>query len=84
MEVRNELRYTKDHEWLRVEGGEGVVGITDFAQAVEPTRGDIGVMGIRYGTPRSDTEKAAHPALLNDAAERVRQYILSLMSESAQ
>ena len=24
--------YTKDHEWIRVEGGEGVVGITDFAQ----------------------------------------------------
>jgi len=26
------LRYTKEHEWLRVEGQEGVVGITDFAQ----------------------------------------------------
>jgi len=24
--------YTKDHEWIRVEGGQGVVGITDFAQ----------------------------------------------------
>jgi glycine cleavage system H protein len=28
----NELRYTKDHEWIKVEGDEGVVGITDFAQ----------------------------------------------------
>ena len=26
------VRYTKEHEWLRVEGQEGVVGITDFAQ----------------------------------------------------
>ena len=26
------LRYTKEHEWLRLEGQEGVVGITDFAQ----------------------------------------------------
>lgn len=26
------LRYSKDHEWVRMEGGEGVVGITDFAQ----------------------------------------------------
>ena len=26
------LRYTKEHEWLRLEGEEGVVGITDFAQ----------------------------------------------------
>ncbi|HLK12059.1 MAG TPA: glycine cleavage system protein GcvH [Candidatus Binatia bacterium] len=32
MRVPEELRYTKDHEWLRMEGGEGVVGITDFAQ----------------------------------------------------
>ncbi|CAM3808546.1 MULTISPECIES: glycine cleavage system protein GcvH [Sphingobacterium] len=27
-----ELKYTKDHEWIRVEGDEAVVGITDFAQ----------------------------------------------------
>jgi glycine cleavage system H protein len=27
-----ELRYTKDHEWVRIEGDEAVVGITDFAQ----------------------------------------------------
>lgn len=27
------LRYTKDHEWILVEGGTGTVGITDFAQA---------------------------------------------------
>jgi glycine cleavage system H protein len=28
----NEFRYTKEHEWVKVEGGEAVVGITDFAQ----------------------------------------------------
>jgi glycine cleavage system H protein len=26
------VRYTKDHEWIRLEGGVGVVGITDYAQ----------------------------------------------------
>jgi len=26
------LRYTKDHEWVRVEGDKGIVGITDYAQ----------------------------------------------------
>ena len=26
------LRYTKDHEWVRVEGDRGTVGITDYAQ----------------------------------------------------
>lgn len=27
-----DLKYTKDHEWVRVEGDTGTVGITDFAQ----------------------------------------------------
>jgi glycine cleavage system H protein len=27
-----EFRYTKEHEWIKVEGNEGTVGITDFAQ----------------------------------------------------
>ncbi len=27
-----ELKYTKDHEWVRVEGDEAIIGITDFAQ----------------------------------------------------
>jgi glycine cleavage system H protein len=27
------LQYTKDHEWICVTGDEGVIGITDFAQA---------------------------------------------------
>ncbi len=32
MEFPSELRYSREHEWLRFEGDEGVVGITDFAQ----------------------------------------------------
>ena len=27
-----DLKYTKEHEWIRVEGSTGVIGITDFAQ----------------------------------------------------
>lgn len=27
-----DLKYTKDHEWIRVDGTTGIVGITDFAQ----------------------------------------------------
>jgi len=27
-----ELKYTKDHEWIRVEGSEAYIGITEFAQ----------------------------------------------------
>lgn len=32
MEIRAGLRYTRDHEWIRLEGDEGVIGITDYAQ----------------------------------------------------
>jgi len=30
--IKDELRYTKEHEWLGVEGEVATVGITDFAQ----------------------------------------------------
>jgi glycine cleavage system H protein len=28
----NDFRYTKEHEWIKIEGDEAVVGVTDFAQ----------------------------------------------------
>ncbi len=33
MNVPAELKYTKEHEWIRVEGDEAVIGITDYAQS---------------------------------------------------
>ena len=32
MEFPEELKYTKDHEWLRIEGDNAYVGVTEFAQ----------------------------------------------------
>jgi glycine cleavage system H protein len=32
MNFPSELKYTKDHEWVKIEGSEAVIGITDFAQ----------------------------------------------------
>ena len=32
MNVPENLLYTKDHEWIRIEGDTGYIGITDFAQ----------------------------------------------------
>lgn len=32
MSIPSELKYTKEHEWIRVEGNIGVIGITDYAQ----------------------------------------------------
>ena len=55
------LRYTRDHEWLAVEGEVGVVGITDFAQQelgdivyVElPARGATLISGKEMGSVES-------------------------------
>ncbi len=32
MNIPENLKYTKDHEWILVEGDEATIGITDFAQ----------------------------------------------------
>lgn len=51
METPAGLHYTKDHEWLRIEGGEGIVGITDFAQ---DALGDVVFVELpAVGTPLS-------------------------------
>ena len=52
------LKYTKDHEWVRVEGDSGIIGITDFAQGelgdvvfVEfPAKGTKVKQGETFGT----------------------------------
>jgi glycine cleavage system H protein len=33
MQFPENLRYTKDHEWIRLEGNTAVIGITEFAQS---------------------------------------------------
>lgn len=32
MNIPADLKYTKDHEWVKIEGDTAIVGITDFAQ----------------------------------------------------
>ena len=58
MNVPAGLNYTEEHEWIRVEGDEAVVGITDYAQSqlgdivfVEcETVGDVLKAGDTFGT----------------------------------
>jgi glycine cleavage system H protein len=33
MQFPTDLRYTKDHEWIKIEGNTATIGITDFAQS---------------------------------------------------
>lgn len=52
MNVPENLKYTKDHEWIRVEGDEAVIGITDFAQ------GELGdVVFVEVETVGEEIEK---------------------------
>ncbi len=51
-----ELRFTKDHEWVRLEGGAAVVGITDHAQNA---LGDV----VFVDLPEVGREVAAHEAV---------------------
>jgi glycine cleavage system H protein len=30
--IPQDLKYTKEHEWIKIEGNTGIIGITDFAQ----------------------------------------------------
>jgi len=32
MEIKPELKYTKDHEWISIDGDNAIIGITDYAQ----------------------------------------------------
>ena len=52
MEFPKELKYSKDHEWLRVEGGNAYIGITDFAQ------GELGdIVFVDVDTEGEELEK---------------------------
>ena len=52
MEFPKELKYTKDHEWLRVDGGSAYIGITEFAQ------GELGdIVFVDVDTEGEELEK---------------------------
>ncbi len=58
MNIPENLKYTKDHEWIKIEGSTGIIGITDFAQGelgdivyvdIAPDIAEI-TMGESFGT----------------------------------
>ena len=58
MNFPNTVRYTSEHEWIRVEGEEAYVGITDYAQSElgeivfvdVPTVGEVVAQGEVFGS----------------------------------
>jgi glycine cleavage system H protein len=53
--VPEDLHYSKDHEWVRVDGGEAIIGITDYAQ---DSLGDV----VYVELPKAGDEFAANEA----------------------
>lgn len=54
MNIPKDLRYSKDHEWIRVEGDVAFIGITDFAQG---ELGDIVFVDIETEGEALDAEE---------------------------
>ncbi len=54
-DIPEDLHYSKDHEWVRVEGGVAVIGVTDYAQ---DQLGDV----VYVELPKVGDEFAAHEA----------------------
>jgi len=54
MSVPNELKYTKDHEWISVEGDVATIGITEFAQG---ELGDIVYVEVETVDEELDSEE---------------------------
>jgi len=55
MNVLENLKYTNDHEWVRVEGDEAYIGITDFAQG---ELGDIVFVEVETEGENLDKQEA--------------------------
>jgi glycine cleavage system H protein len=57
VEIREGIRYTHDHEWIRLDGDEAVIGISDYAQdelgdvvyVDLPALGTLLTLGARFG-----------------------------------
>ena len=54
MNTPSELKYTKDHEWVKIEGNTATIGITDFAQ------GELGdIVFVDVDTVEEDLQAGA-------------------------
>ncbi len=58
-----DFRYSKDHEWVKIEGGTGTVGITDYAQS---ELGDV--VFVEAAESRHTTKRRA-----DDRHDRIRE-----------
>ena len=70
-----EIRYTKDHEYVRIEGGEGVVGISDHAQR------QLGDVVFAEVPQLGKTLKAGEPAAVVESVKAASDVYAPLSGE---
>ena len=84
MNIPSNLKYTSDHEWIRVEGHEAYVGITDYAQSELgdlvfvnlPEVGDEVVVGEAFGDVESVKAVADVMSPVSGIVEEVNEDLL--------
>ena len=78
MNIPAELKYTKDHEWVKIEGDTAIVGITDFAQS---ELGDIVFVDVDFQTGKCYLEERElreqdfafdHYAIIQESINRIQ------------
>ena len=83
--VPDNLRYTKDHEWIRVEGDKGIIGITDYAQnqlgdvvfLELPEAGRQLTAGLSFGTVESVKAVSELLAPVSGQVEEINSALVS-------
>ena len=75
MNIPSELKYTKDHEWVKIDGDIATVGITDFAQG---ELGDIVYVEVETLDETLDKEEVFGTV---EAVKTVSDLFLSLTGE---
>ncbi|OUS01301.1 glycine cleavage system protein H [Flavobacteriales bacterium 33_180_T64] len=78
MNIPSDLKYTKDHEWIKIEGDTATVGITDFAQG---ELGDIVYVEVETVDETLDIEEIFGTV---EAVKTVSDLFLPLSGEIAE
>ena len=78
MNLPSELKYTKDHEWVKIEGDVAIIGVTDFAQS---ELGDIVYVDIETVGDTLDKDEIFGSV---EAVKTVSDLFLPLSGESVE
>ena len=81
--VPEDLHYSKDHEWVRVEGDQAIIGITDYAQHAlgDVVYIDMPRAGDKFSTHEAfgsvESVKAVSEIFMPIAGEIIEQHLLA-------